>query len=128
MTQQIRIPAKTREVFEYLKECAEQMRTITYGEIANEVGLAKPGVGRPLGYIRDEICRRRGLPWLNAIAVNLRTSRPGDGFIPEDITLHSDDEEILWRGIVLQVFAYDWLPLCLKTECKFREVNFCGFR
>ena len=42
------IPAKTREVFEYLKGCASQMRTVTYKEIAEEVNLAKSGVGRPL--------------------------------------------------------------------------------
>jgi hypothetical protein len=108
VSQHVRIPAKTREVFAYLKNCASQMRTVTYGEIANQVNLAKPGVGRPLGYIRDEICRHRGLPWLNAIAVNAHTDRPGEGFIPGDTSLSQIDEERFWRGMVLQVFAFDW--------------------
>ena len=111
MTQPIRIPAKSREVFEYLKRCASQMRTVTYGEIAEQVDLAKPGVGRPLGYIRDGICRNRGLPWLNAIAVNAHTDRPGDGFIPGDTSLSQIDQELFWRGMVLQVFAFDWLHI-----------------
>lgn len=107
MNQQ-RIPAKAEEVFEYLKGCASQMRTVTYGEIAEAVGLAKPGVGRPLGYIRDVICRSRGLPWLNAVAVNAHTDRPGVSFLPEDVSMGQADEELLWRGMVLQVFAFDW--------------------
>lgn len=114
MTQPLRMPAKTEEVFEYLKDCVFQMRTVTYGEIAQAVGLAKPGVGRPLGYIRDEICRRRGLPWLNSIAVNAHTDRPGIGFLPQDITMGQADEELLWRGMVLQVFAFDWSSVSLN--------------
>lgn len=109
------VPAKAREVFEFLKDCASQMRTVTYGEIAEEVGLAKPGVGRPLGFIRDEVCRRRGLPWLNAIAVNAETGRPGEGFLPLDFAVTRDDEELLWRGIVLQVFAYDWTSVSFEA-------------
>lgn len=108
MSQYIRVPAKTKDVFEYLRDCAWQMRTVTYKELAEAIGLAKPGIGRPLGYIRDEVCRRHGRPWLNAIAVNTETSRPGEGFLPENVQLNSNDEESLWRGIVLQVFAYDW--------------------
>ena len=63
-------PAKTDEVFSELVKAAQGMRTVTYGELANSAKLAKPGIGRPLGYIRDEVCRARGLPWLTVIAVN----------------------------------------------------------
>ena len=102
------LTVKTREVFEYLKDCASKMRIVTYGEIADEVGLAKPEVGKPLRFIRDEVCRSRGLPWLNAIAVNFKTGRPGRGFLPTDFAITRADEEALWRGMVLQVFAYNW--------------------
>jgi len=111
MTQQLRILARAEEVFEYLKGCASQMRTVTYGEVAEAVGLAKPGVGRPLGYIRDEIWRRRRLPWLNAIAVNAHTDRPGVGFLPGDVSISQVDVEFLWRGMVIQVFAFDWISV-----------------
>jgi hypothetical protein len=102
-----KIPAKTEEVFEYLKVCAGQMRTVTYGEVADAVGLTPIGMAYPLGYIRDEVCRPRGLPWLNAIAVNQQTRRPGDSFLPAGVAV-GRDEERFWRGMVLQVFVYDW--------------------
>ena len=100
-------PAKTREVFEYLKLCADQMRTVTYGELAKECALAPSGIGYQLGYVRDEICRKRGLPWLSAIAVNTDTRRPGGSFLPEGVAL-GDDGDRLWRGMVLHVFAFNW--------------------
>jgi len=52
------IPAKTREVFEYLKNCASQIRTVTYKEIAEEINLAKSGIDRPLGYINQNTIDR----------------------------------------------------------------------
>jgi hypothetical protein len=111
------VPAKTRKVFDYLKGCARQMRTVYYGEIANAVGLAPIAIGKPLGYIRDRICRRRGLPWLNAIAVNQTSWRPGDSFLPPNVSM-GQDEERLWRGMVLQVFAYDWDSVSFKIKKK----------
>src|SRR5690348_244004 len=101
-------PAKTNEVFTYLQMCANEMRTVTYGEVAQAVGLVAAGMGRPLGYIRDQVCRARGLPWLNAIAVNTDDRRPGKSFLPDEVSLSNDDQERMWRGMVLQVFAYDW--------------------
>ena len=100
-------PVKTREVFEFLKVCADEMRTVTYGDVAKACGLAPVGTGYQLGYIRDEICRKRGLPWLSAIAVNTDTRRPAESFMPEGVRM-GRDEDRLWRGMVLQVFAYDW--------------------
>lgn len=101
------IPAKSREVFEFLKKCARHMRTVTYQEVGDTVGLPAIGVNKPLGYIRDSICRERGLPWLNAIVVNGTSRRPGDAFLPEGVAT-GRDEERLWRGMVLHVFGFDW--------------------
>lgn len=102
------MPAKTEAVFEYLKRCASEMRTVTYGEIAEKFSMGKgQAVRYPLGYIRDDVCRARGLPWLNALVVNAETWRPGDSFLPAGVAL-GRDEERLWRGMVLQVFAFDW--------------------
>src|SRR5687768_14452863 len=100
-------PARAREVFEHLKKCARQMRTVSYGELANVTGLAPIGMGYPLGYIRDEICRKRGLPWLSAIAVNVDTWKPGHSFLPDGFDF-GDEGDRLWRGMVLHVFAFDW--------------------
>jgi hypothetical protein len=100
------MPAKTREVFEYLKKCASQVRTASYGEIGKATDVAPVGIGKQLGYIRDEVCRAKGLPWLNAIAVNADTWRPGDSLLPAGVAV-GRDEERMWRGMVLQVFVYD---------------------
>ncbi|MCZ7682414.1 MAG: hypothetical protein M5U28_27945 [Sandaracinaceae bacterium] len=100
-------PAKTREVYAYLKACASQMRTVHYGEIAEHVGLAAAGMGVPLRFIRDEVCRKHGFPWLNALAVSADDWRPGKMFLPEGVDVDRD-EELLWRGMVLQVFVFDW--------------------
>jgi hypothetical protein len=100
-------PAKTREVFEYLKTCAGEMRTVTYKEVADVTDLAPVGLAYQLGYIRDEICRKRGLPWLSAIVVGSESRTPGSGFLPEDVSF-GDAGNRLWRGMVLHVFAFDW--------------------
>jgi hypothetical protein len=89
------------------------MRVETYGEIATAIGtredrkLAPVSLGFPLGFIRDQICRPRGLPWINALAVNAGTYLPGDSFLPEGVAF-GEDERVLWRGAVLMVFAYPW--------------------
>lgn len=100
-------PAKTREAFEYLKKCARQMRTVSHDELASATGLAPIGIGHQLGYIRDDICRKRQLPWLSAIAVNVDTWQPGHSFLPDDVDF-GDEGARLWRGMVLHVFAFDW--------------------
>jgi hypothetical protein len=106
-------PKNSREVFQYLKLLAEQMRVETYGEIASAVGkkhgrkIAAIGLSYPLGFIRDRICRPRSLPYLNALAVSASTRLPGDSFLPEGVAF-GEEERILWRGTVISVFCYPW--------------------
>ena len=88
---------------------AGEMRTVNMGAVAAAVGVAFPLAITPaLDYIRDTICRQRGLPWLPAIVVNAGTWRPRGGFIPNNMVIDDDDFERWWRGMVLQVFAYNW--------------------
>ena len=115
MSDTVRIPAKTAEVLEVLKQCAQDMRTITYSEIARQCGLAAPGTGYQIGYIRDHVCRAKGRPWLSVIAVGKDNNmRPGGNFLPNDLTLPEDETEVWWRGMVLQVYAYDWSDVTLN--------------
>lgn len=100
-------PAKTQEVFEYLRECARDMRTVTYKELGDAVGLPAVGTPKPLGYIRDHFCIPRKLPLLTFIAVQSQSRRPGEGFLPEDLNSQVDDD-LIWRAMVLQVFGYNW--------------------
>jgi alkylated DNA nucleotide flippase Atl1 len=106
-------PKNSRAVYEYLKVLAKRMRTESYGEIARVIGMSESrkiaavSLRYPLGFIRDNICQPRCLPWLNALAVNGDTWVPGDSFLPEGVTF-GDAEQVLWRGTVLAVFAYPW--------------------
>ena len=103
-------PAKTDEVFSERVKAAQGMRTVTYWSLAKSAKLAKPGVGLPLGYIRDEVCRARGLPWLTVIAVGSDTWLPGDAYLPTGARMEMEpgDFRVWWRAMVLQVFATDW--------------------
>lgn len=106
-------PKNSQAVFEHLKQLARRMRVETYGEIAAAIGdaegreIAPVSLSKPLGFIRDKICRPQGLPWLNALAVNSGTWLPGESFLPEGVAF-GDDERVLWKGAVLAVFAYPW--------------------
>lgn len=63
-------------VFEHLKMLTQRMRVETYGEITAAIGkkegwkIAPLSLKYPLGFIRDKICRPRGLSRLNALAIN----------------------------------------------------------
>ena len=106
-------PKNSRAVFLHLKGLAAKMRVESYGEIARAIGqaegreIAPVSLNKPLGFIRDRICRERGLPWLNSLAVNGATWIPGECFLPEGVAF-GNDEANLWRGMVLSVFSYPW--------------------
>lgn len=112
-------PKNSKAVFEHLTRLAKRMRVETYGEIAGAIGraegreIAPVSLSHPLGFIRDSICRPRGLPWLNALAVGGTTWLPGDSFLPPGVAF-GEDERILWRGAVLTVFAYPWETVNLE--------------
>lgn len=100
---------KTEELFEFLCDCAWEMRTVTEGEASKEIGLGLQRLGPQLGEIRDVICLPRGAPWLSALVVDHRTRRP-DSFFPEGFE-HRGDLESFWRNMVTQVYDYDWITL-----------------
>ena len=106
-------PKNSEAVFRHLVSLAEMMRVESYGEIAGAIGeaegrvIAPVSLRYPLGFIRDHICREKGLPWLNALAVNDESWLPGDSFLPSEVAF-GNDEAVLWRGAVLSVFAYPW--------------------
>ena len=85
------------------------MRTVSYGEIAGSARVAAKGIGFQLDAIRAH-SKERGWPWLNVIAVASGTWVPGDKVygMPGLEGLSEVEQERLWRGMVLQVFAFDW--------------------
>lgn len=106
-------PKNSEVLWEHLTKLARLMRVETYGEIAESIGqiegreIAPISLGNPLGFIRDNICLRQGLPLLNAIAVSSDAWRPGQSFLPDGISF-GQGEDMLWRATVLAVFAYPW--------------------
>ena len=64
----------------HLVSCAKMEKTITYGELADKIGVFHMTTFRPLGYIRDEICAKRKFPLINVLVVNKNTGLPGVGY------------------------------------------------
>ena len=100
---------RTPDVFAFLKQCADEHRTVTYGEIGATVGLAARGTALPLYYIRDQ-CLARGLPPLTAIVVRKRDGLPGVGLTLEGHQVSSGQ----MREMQSQVFAFDWSDVTLN--------------
>lgn len=106
-------PKNTEAVWNHLTAQARRMRVESYGEIATAIGrqerreIAPVSLSYPLGFIRDEICLKRGLPLLNAIAVNNDTWKPGDSFLPAGMNF-GGSETVLWRAAVISAFSYPW--------------------
>ena len=90
-----------------LKENAREERIVTYGQLAEQVGLPQQSgrlVVQPLKRIL-KACQHHGLPWLTAIVVNQKTGRPGKGFTDES-GAPIDDKR--WSKMVQEVHACDW--------------------
>ena len=112
-----KMPKHTPAVFEVLKQCARNMTTISYGVLGERIGVHHRPLRRPLGYIRDEVCRRYDRPWLQMIVVNGGTKRPSEGAIGSTgVEFNKEEQDRWWRGMVLQVYAYDWSSVELDDE------------
>ena len=97
----------SQSVLKALKENARNERIVTYGQLAEQVGLSRRKamvVVPPLKRIL-KACQRHGYPWLTAIVVNQDTCRPGEGFTDET---DAEIEDKCWRAMVQKVYDYDW--------------------
>ncbi len=100
----------------HLVHCAELRETITYGELGTKIGIHHRPVRFLLGYIRDEICRKRGLPLLNVIVVNKDTGVPGESFLAGGTSQLTDEEyKQRFEDLRDEVFAYaEWDVLLVE--------------
>lgn len=110
------MPAKTIEVFEYVKRCALEPRIVTYGEVGKAVRLAPNGMDPQLNYIRDMVCAPRDLPCLSAIVVRKDTKIPGEGFTLDGKTIFTEGFRPWWCDVVRQVFATNWSNVNLDNH------------
>ncbi len=69
------------KILKVLVECAMKGTIITYKDLGKRVGEHYRTLRLPLGYIRDEICTKRGLPIINVIVVNKKTKMPGSNYL-----------------------------------------------
>lgn len=99
----------------YLVQAAKTLKTPTYKELADKIGVHHRVMNRILGYIRDDICIQRGLPLITCIVVGQATGLPGDDWLPQG-TAHLNPEEykLEFERFRDQVFAYKGWDALLK--------------
>jgi hypothetical protein len=95
-----------RRSLPHLVDCAKRGRTLTYGELGRRINKHHRPLPLALGYIRDEICRPRGLPLLNVIVVNQDSDVPGESFLPHGGTMSLTERRRQAQEHQGQVFAY----------------------
>ena len=106
----------TEKVFRLLKEAARKRTTVTYGELSKQTGEAAIGIGRNhLEYIRDTVCRKRGLPWLTIVATD-RYGILGDGWFPRCAGFTIKDRAEWTNAMRALVYATDWTGVKLSRE------------
>lgn len=94
---------------------------ITYGELCEKIGLSReyyrPAVTSYFLGIIQEYCRWRGVPPLQAVAVNKATGVPGKGY---EATLRNGKE---YEEALKAVYEYPWpeKPPLLISEEKIRR-------
>ena len=72
-----------RLLLPHLARGAQRRETPTYGQLGDAIGIHHRPIPDVLGYIRDKICRPRGLPLITSIVENQGTGLPGGRFLPE---------------------------------------------
>jgi hypothetical protein len=88
---------------------ARQRRTITYGELASAINWHHRPLRYALEYIRDDICRPRGLPLITVLVVR-QGGLPGESYLPQGAS-HPErdaDDRAEWETRRDQVFAYPY--------------------
>lgn len=86
---------------------AQKRQTITYGDLATRLGVHHRPIRYLLGYIRDQICRPPGLPFITAIVVKGQTRLPGESFLPQGTDdLSKQEYRREFERLRDEVFAY----------------------
>lgn len=94
-------------LFETLRQCAEEQRTITYLEREQITNINRQNP-RPQTYLLENVLLPHGLPRLDALVVGTDTRTPGDGFWRDEPDLGRDEKMLRWIKMRDEAFAYDW--------------------
>lgn len=99
---------KSKMALPYLVYNAQKRKTLTYLELGTKIDAHPHAVvPRVLGYLRDEICAKRGFPLINVIVVNKKTQMPGDSFLPGAEHLSKEEKKVKFEEIRDEIFAFD---------------------
>ena len=99
MTISQELQIKAYRALPHLVAAAKAGETLTYKELGDRIGLHHRPLRFVLDYIRDEICRRHGLPMLNAIVGNADTGMPGESWLPAGLDARIEDEQAKVRAV-----------------------------
>lgn len=101
MRKEIDHTARARLAWPVLAKCAKNGKRISYGKLANAIGLHHRSARWFLCIIQEE-CRRQKLPPLQALAVNKATGFPGSGYVA------SKRKGKAYGQVLEQVAEYNW--------------------
>lgn len=107
------IPGRAVQIWQILVSKAHNRQIITYGILADYLGLAGAIIlAQPLNAIMY-FCSQNELPPLTAIVVNAKTGLPGEGLkIDGDLNAVRED-----------VFNYNWYGIIPPNETQFSEAQ-----
>jgi hypothetical protein len=89
---------RAQQFWSVLSLAARNQQLVSYNTLFKLTGMAKVGVGRPLGHIAA-YCHQKKLPRLNIIAVSEESGKPEAEFL-QDVNLLTEQA---------RVFVYDWI-------------------
>lgn len=107
------IPAQAVQIWQILISKAHNRQIITYGILADLLGLGGAIIlAQPLSIIMY-FCSQNDLPPLTVLVVNAKTGLPGEGLkIDGDLSAVRED-----------VFNYNWYGLLSPSEKQFSEAR-----
>ena len=92
----------------HLVGCAHEHQITYYGQVGSEIGLNSQGLSPVLDYIRDDVCKPRGLPHLSIIVVrNDKTLMPPNGVIEASGKRQGETHRAAFERLKTTVFDHD---------------------
>ena len=101
---------RAQAAFALLKQCAQENRVITYGELGALIGMSPRRLGGPLYDIQDA-CRALEVPAITALFVLANTRLPSTGF--KSARGRNPRSEL--QAILNRIYAFDWTPITFSV-------------
>ena len=103
---------RAQQMWQILVGCAHRRETLTYGLLAEMIGVPVPiSLAYPLGQIQNW-CLSQGFPVLTILVVRKNTGKPGSGAISEDVDSTRE-----------AVYAFNWYDVVPPTADELAEAK-----